>query len=121
MKIIPKQVLMDIDGTPIKNGEEKMTVGFAITFAINQSKNLNPLLAYKVMLQTQKEKEFDLNVDQTKQIKDEITEFAKSDRRYFGNNVWGQILAILEGEKIGAEQLETAEKSTDKPKEKKSK
>lgn len=112
MKIIPKQVLLDIDDSPIKNGEEKMTVGFAITFAINQSKTLNPLLAYKVMLQTQKEKEFDLTQDQAKQIKDEIIEFAKTDRRHFGNNVWGQLVALLEGEKL---------ETTAKTKEKKSK
>lgn len=105
MKIIPKQKLLDVDGTLLKNGDENLTVGFILTFAINQSKTVNPVLAYKIMLQCNKEKEFELTSEQSKQVKEEVTEFAKSERRYFGNNVWGQIIDFLDGGK-----LETIEK-----------
>lgn len=105
-KIDPKQKILELDGTPAKNSGLDLTVGFVLTFILNSAK-CDALVAYRIILNCNKEKEFELNVDHTKIVKDEIIKFAQLEflatgvPRPFSNIVFGQILSMLEGEEVG--------------------
>lgn len=114
MIISPQKKILEVDGKVAKSKDITLTYGFVLSWICTNSRAMDALLAYKIIVNCNKEKDFDLTAKHVEVLRNEILEVARQPNRPFNNIVLGQIVAHLDGEDLGVvEQIEPESTSKD--------